>query len=70
VLTPTGTPKEIVVKLNSEIRRIMQIPDVKERLAVQGAETYTSSPQEFRAYIKSETDKWAKVVKFSGARVD
>ena len=70
VLTPAGTPKDIVVKLSGEIRRIMNLPDVKERLAAQGAETYTSSPQEFSAYIKSETEKWAKVVKFSGARVD
>ena len=70
VLTPAGTSKEIVGRLNSEIRRIMTLPEVKERLAAQGAETLTGTPQEFGAFIKSETEKWAKVVKFSGAAVD
>ena len=70
VLTPAGTSKDIVSRLNSETNRIMNLPDVKERLAAQGAETLTSTPQEFGAFIKSETAKWAKVVKFSGARVD
>jgi tripartite-type tricarboxylate transporter receptor subunit TctC len=70
VLAPAGTSKEIVARLNGEIRRILGLQDVKERLAAQGAETITSTPQEFGAYIKSETEKWAKVVKFSGARID
>ena len=70
VLAPAGTPKDIVARLNGEIRRILSLPDVRERLAAQGAETITSTPQEFAAYIKSETEKWAKVVKFSGARID
>ena len=70
VLAPAGTPRDIVAKLNGEIRRILSLPDVKERLAAQGAETITSTPQEFGAYIKSETEKWAKVVRFSGARID
>jgi tripartite-type tricarboxylate transporter receptor subunit TctC len=48
----------------------MTLPDVKERLAAQGAETLTGTPQEFGAFIRSETDKWAKVVRFSGARLD
>jgi tripartite-type tricarboxylate transporter receptor subunit TctC len=69
-LGPAGLSKDTVAKLNAEIRRILTLPDVKERLAAQGAETLTSTPQEFGAFIKSETEKWAKVVKFSGARVD
>jgi tripartite-type tricarboxylate transporter receptor subunit TctC len=70
VLAPAGTSKDIVSRLNGEIRRILALQDVKERLAAQGAETITSTPQEFGAYVKTETEKWAKVVKFSGARVD
>ncbi len=49
---------------------IMNLPAVKERLAAQGAETYTSTPEKFAEMIKSETEKWAKVVKFSGAQLD
>lgn len=70
VLGPAGLPKGMVAKLNGEIHRILTLPDVKERLASQGAEVLTSTPQEFGAFIVSETEKWAKVVKFSGARVD
>ena len=70
VLAPAGTSREIVAKLNGEIHRILNLSDVKERLAAQGAETVTSTPQEFGAYIKAETEKWARVVKFSGARID
>ena len=70
VLGPAGLPKDMVAKLNGEIHRILTLPDVKERLASQGAEVLTSTPQEFGIFIKSETEKWAKVVQFSGARVD
>jgi tripartite-type tricarboxylate transporter receptor subunit TctC len=70
VLVPAKTPREIVARLNAEIVRIMQLPAVKERLAAQGAETFTSTPEKFAGYIKAETEKWAKVVKFSGAKLD
>ena len=70
VLAPARTPQAIATKLNAEITRIMNLPEVKERLAAQGAETMTSTPQEFASFIKSETAKWARVVKFSGARID
>lgn len=70
ILAPAGTPKEIVARLNSEILKILNIADVKERLSVQGAETFGSTPQEFAAYIRKETEKWAKVVKYSGAHLD
>ena len=70
VLGPAGLPKDIVGKLNREIHGILTLPDVKKQLASQGAEVLTSTPQEFGAFISSETRKWAKVVKLSGARVD
>ena len=70
VLVPAKTPKEIVSKLNGEIVKIMNLPAVKERLAAQGAETYTSTPEKFADMIRTETEKWAKVVKFSGAQLD
>ena len=70
VLAPAKTAQDIVAKLNAEIVRIMNLAAVKERLAAQGAETFTSSPTEFADTIRKETEKWAKVVKFSGARLD
>jgi tripartite-type tricarboxylate transporter receptor subunit TctC len=70
VLVPARTPKAVVDKLNAEIAKIMKMPDVKERLSSVGIETFSSTPAQFAAFIKDETAKWAKVVKFSGARLD
>jgi tripartite-type tricarboxylate transporter receptor subunit TctC len=70
VLAPAGTPKEIVNKLSSEIAKILQTPEIKERLLSQGAEPVGNTPDQFTAFIKAETAKWAKVVKESGATVD
>lgn len=70
IFAPRGTPKEIVTKLNAEIVKILNMPDVKESLSLQGAEPSTSTPQEFAAYVKDETEKWAKIVKYSGVKVD
>jgi tripartite-type tricarboxylate transporter receptor subunit TctC len=70
VLAPARTPKSIVDKLNAEITQIMKMPDVRERLSTVGIEALSSTPAQFAAFIKEETAKWAKVVKFSGARLD
>jgi tripartite-type tricarboxylate transporter receptor subunit TctC len=67
---PAGTPGAIVNQLNREISRILQLPDVKEKLAAQSLEFTPNSPAEFAATLKAEVDKYAVMVKQSGARVD
>ncbi len=70
VLAPAGTPASIVGKLNATIVKIVQMPDVHQRMVDLGYNPVGSSPNEFAAFIKSEMVKWAKVVKASGARAD
>jgi tripartite-type tricarboxylate transporter receptor subunit TctC len=70
VLAPAGTPREIVLRLNAELARIMQSSDMRERLATMGIQPLASSPGEFGDFLKAEIAKWAKVVKESGAKVE
>jgi tripartite-type tricarboxylate transporter receptor subunit TctC len=70
MLAPAGTPREIVLRINAEVNKALQAGDMKEKLLAQGAEAVGNSPEFFVEYIRSETTKWAKVVKDSGAKVD
>ena len=70
ILLPAGAPREIVTRLHAEIGVVMKQPEVIERLAGAGVEPAMMSPEEFAAYIESETARYAKVVKSSGARLD
>ena len=70
VVAPAGTPTAIIARLNREIVSILHLPEVVERLSAQGAEPVGSTPEEFAAYIRSETVKWAKVVRESGAKAE
>ena len=70
VVAAAGTPKEIVAKLNAEFTRILNTQDMKEKLAAQGTEVRTDTPESFAAFIRNEKARWAKVVKDSGAKFD
>ena len=70
VFAPAGTSAAIVTKLNTEIVRIMRLPDVQERLPKQGLTFTPSTPQQFAAFVKSERDKWGALVKAVGVKVD
>jgi tripartite-type tricarboxylate transporter receptor subunit TctC len=67
---PAGTPRDVVVKLNAEVVRIMQAPEIQKRLLNEGAKFTPWTPDEFTAFVKVEIAKWAKVVKEAGIRVD
>jgi tripartite-type tricarboxylate transporter receptor subunit TctC len=70
LLVPAGTPKEIVSRLNAETVRVLRLPEVAERLNAAGFEVRGTTPAEYAAFKRSEIEKWAKVVKTAGARVD
>jgi tripartite-type tricarboxylate transporter receptor subunit TctC len=65
-----GTPKEIIAKLHAETLKALNSKEVKEKLAAQGAELVTSTPEQFAAMLKEDLAKWAQIVKASGATVD
>jgi tripartite-type tricarboxylate transporter receptor subunit TctC len=66
IVAPVGTPREIVLKLNAEIGRIMQTPELRTRLDNEGAIPATGSPEEFGAFIQSEIARWGAVLKRAG----
>jgi tripartite-type tricarboxylate transporter receptor subunit TctC len=70
ILTTAGVPRDVLVKLNRDLREVLQSPEMKQRLGTLGIEPTGSSPEEFAAFLKSETARWAKVVKDAGAKVD
>jgi len=70
VMAPGGTPKPIVDKLNAEISKALDTPELKQRLADLGSDSVHGTPEQFGGFIKSETSRWGKVVKESGATVD
>ena len=65
-----GTPREIVMKLNQEIARRINTPDVRERIAGEGAEIVGGSPDQFGAFYRAEIEKWGKIIRAAGIRLE
>jgi len=70
ILTPAGTPRPIVTRLNAEFVKIMRNPEMKERLATMATDPLTSTPEELGAYIQAEIAKWGDVIRKAGLRAD
>ena len=70
LLAPAGTPAAIVNRLNAEALRAMQLPDVQARLPREGLRHVAMTPQQFGDFVKSEKEKWAPIVKATGAKAD
>jgi len=68
MLVPAGTPRPVIDRLHQELTRALRAPDMKERLTSLGLNGVGSTPGEFAAYMKSETEKWAKVIKTMGLK--
>ncbi len=70
IVVPKATPREIVRKLNADFVAVLHEPEMQGKLSEFGLEVIGNSPEEFDAYIRTEIDKWAEVVKISGARAE
>ena len=69
-MAPAGTPAPIVQKLNAEIGRLASRPDIKEAWARQSVELSVMSAADYDKFLRSEVEKWAEVVKVSGAKIE
>jgi tripartite-type tricarboxylate transporter receptor subunit TctC len=70
LLAPAGTPRDIIERLNREVARALADADVQRQFATQGIDALGGTPDQFAAYIREETAKWARVVQASGAKID
>jgi tripartite-type tricarboxylate transporter receptor subunit TctC len=70
LMVPRGTPGPVITRLNAELSRALKLPEVQQRFAEEGVTAGNMSPQETSAFIRTETTRWAKVVKQSGASAD
>ena len=70
LLAPAGTPPAVIAKWNADVTKILEAPEMRERLTLQGAEAAPMTPQQFGAFIATELSKYAHIVKTSGAKVD
>ena len=68
MLAPAGTPAALIARLNSELHKALATPDLKSRLVTAGIEPLSSTPQEFGAFIQTETVRYAKVIKDAGIK--
>jgi tripartite-type tricarboxylate transporter receptor subunit TctC len=70
LLAPAKTPRPIIMRLNGEVAKILNMPDVKEFLFKQGLDAAPGTPEQFAAYMKSEREKWGKVIKAAGLKAN
>jgi tripartite-type tricarboxylate transporter receptor subunit TctC len=71
LFAPRGTPREVIGRLNTELNRVLNHPDVKQQLLMQqGAEVWPSTPEQQRTHVRAELEKWGRIVHTSGARLE
>jgi tripartite-type tricarboxylate transporter receptor subunit TctC len=70
VFAPAKTPRQIITRLNEALVKVVRAPETRAQFAGLGADVVGSSPEEFAAYVRRDLEKYAKIVKFSGAKID
>ena len=70
ILAPAGTPRELVMRLNTELVKALRDPELRRRLTQQGFEPGGDSPEEFAAFMRAETEKWARVIRKAGVKIE
>jgi tripartite-type tricarboxylate transporter receptor subunit TctC len=70
LMAPAGTPQPVIAKIHKDVLSVLARADTAEAFAKQGADVITSTPQEFAAMVAKEKDRWAEVIRKSGAKID
>jgi tripartite-type tricarboxylate transporter receptor subunit TctC len=70
LMVPTGTPKEVITKINEALMKTMADPGVKEKFLAVGSEATPSSPEAFGAFIKTEIEKWSRIAKAANVKIE
>jgi len=70
LFAPAATPKDLVAKISADVNKVLADPDVKQKMLAAGAEPHGMSPAEFAAFVRSEMDKWARLMKERGINPD
>lgn len=70
LLAPAGTPREVIARLNTELKAVLDSPDIRQRFEAQGFASSWNTPAAYGGFLQTEVDKWARVVKASGAKID
>jgi tripartite-type tricarboxylate transporter receptor subunit TctC len=70
VLAPPGTPRDVVSKINADFIRVLNMPEIREKLSAQGAEVRVNTPEAFTVFLRDETARWAKVVSANGVKLE
>lgn len=70
LMAPAHTPRDVILKINADVNTVLRSKEVIDSFNAQGAEPYITRPEEFAAILKADIEKWAGVVKASGAQVD
>ena len=68
IVAPAGTPAEVITRINAEVRSVLGMPDVRERILATGNEPWWSTPEEFGRFIQSEATRFGKVIKEAGIK--
>jgi tripartite-type tricarboxylate transporter receptor subunit TctC len=70
IIAPAGLPKPVTARLNGALVEALRAPDIRQRISAQAFELWTSTPEEFMRVIRTDYEKWGRIVKASGARID
>jgi tripartite-type tricarboxylate transporter receptor subunit TctC len=70
VLAPAGTPREVVARINADYTRVLNTPEMRDKLSGQGAEVRVNTPETFAVFLRDETARWAKVVSANGVKLE